>query len=93
MVPLENLEHEHAKSALQFIILLLTYVVDLLGDRHGVNFRQPARAQEFGLMERPGIKVVAFRRGAWLLPNNGSARCCLPRPQLKAMLSALSGSS
>ena len=93
MIPLEKVEHEHAKRALQFVILLLAHVVDLLGDRYGVDFRQPARAQEFGLTERPGIKVVAFRRGAVLSSEQRFDHRCFPRPQLKAMFSALSGSS
>ena len=46
MIPFEEMEHEHAERALKLVILLLAHVVDLLGDRRGVDFREPACAQE-----------------------------------------------
>ncbi len=94
MVPLEQMEHEDAQSALQFVRLLLAHVIDLLRDRRGVDFRQPAGAQKFGLTARPGVRIGLFR--------DGSLRCltdcaldhrCFSRPQLRATFSALSGSS
>src|ERR1700735_3530267 len=63
MVPLEEMEHEDAESALQFIILLLAHVIDLLRDRLGVDFREPAGTQKLGLTARPGIKISLFRGG------------------------------
>jgi hypothetical protein len=40
------------------VILLLPHVVDLLGERLGVNFVETARAQQLGLAQRPTVKVV-----------------------------------
>ena len=83
-----------AKRALEFVILLLAHVVDLLGDRDGVDFREPAGAQKLRLTHCPRIEVVAFGRGALLFPNHVSAhRLVSYRPQLSATFSALSGSS
>jgi hypothetical protein len=53
MVPLEQMEHEDADSALQFVILLLAHVIDLLRYCCGVDFREPAGAQKLGLTARP----------------------------------------
>ena len=63
MVPLEQMEHENAESALKFVILLLAHVIDLLRYRRGVDFREPAGAQKLGLTARPGIKISLFRSG------------------------------
>ena len=63
MVPLEQMEHEGAESALQFVILLLAHVIDLLRYCCGVDFREPAGAQKLGLMAGPGMKISLFRGG------------------------------
>jgi hypothetical protein len=70
MIPLEKVEHEHAKRAFQFVILLLPHVIDLLRDRCGVDFRDPAGAQKLGLPARPGVKIGLFRNGPLRLPTN-----------------------
>jgi len=63
MIPLKQMEHEHAKRALKLVILLLAHVIDLLGDRHGIDFGEPASAQEFGLTARPRVKIGPFAAG------------------------------
>ena len=96
MIPLEQMEHEHAKRALKLVILLLAHVVDLLGDRRGVDFGQPASAQEFGLTARPGVKIGLLRGGPLRLLTDAvfvMRLVSLQGPQLSATFSALSGSS
>jgi hypothetical protein len=58
------MEHEDTESALQFVILLLAHVIDLLRYCCGVDFREPAGAQKLGLTARPGIKIRPFRGGS-----------------------------
>src|SRR5277367_7096173 len=41
MVPLQEMEHQHAQRAFELVVLLLAHVVDLLGDGGGVNFGKP----------------------------------------------------
>ena len=95
MIPLEQMEHEHAKRALELVILLLAHVVDLLRDRCGVDLRKPASAQEFGLTARPRVKIGLLRGGPLrLLTDRGLGHGLVSlSPQLSATFSALSGSS
>ena len=96
MVPLEQMEHEHAQRAFQLVVLLLAHVVDLLRDRRGVDLREPAGAQKLGLTERPGVEIGLFRDGPLRLLTDrvpGHRLVSLKGPQLKATFSALSGSS
>ena len=62
VIPLEQMEHEGAKSPLQFIILLHADVIDLVRDPCGVDFRVPAVAQ-LGLTAGPGIEISLSRDG------------------------------
>ena len=95
MVPLEQMEHQDAESALQFVILLLAHVIDLLRYRCGVDFREPAGAQKLGLTARPGVKIGLFCGGPLRFFTNRALRPSLfpYGPQLRATFSALSGSS
>jgi len=88
------MEHQDAESALQFVILLLAHVIDLLRYCCGVDFREPAGAQKLGLTARPGIKISLFR--GWplrFLTDRAPDHRRFPISQLRATFSALSGSS
>ena len=61
MVPFQEMQHHDAESALEPVIFLLAHVVDLLGDRCGIDFREPAGAQKLGLTPGPRIKIGLFR--------------------------------
>jgi hypothetical protein len=63
------MQHHDAQSAFEPVIFLLAHVVDLLSDRDGIDFREPAGAQKLGLSHCPRIEVVPFGRGAVLFPN------------------------
>ncbi len=80
-----------ALSSLSYSFFAL--VVDLLGDRDGIDFREPASAQKVGLTHCPRIEIVPFCRRAVLFPDRALDHRCPQRPQLKATFSALSGSS
>ena len=85
-----------AKRAFQSVVLLLAHVVDLLGDRDGVDLREPAGAQKLGLTARPGVEIGLLRGGPLRLLTDrvpGHRLVSLQSPQLKATFSALSGSS
>ena len=73
MFPFQKMQHHDAQGALEPVVFFLPHVVDLLGDRDGINFREPAGAQKLGLTHSPRIEVLAFRRGARLFPNHVSA--------------------
>ena len=53
MVPLEQMQHHDAQCAFEPMVFFQTHVVDLLGDRDGVDFREPAGAQKRGLTHCP----------------------------------------
>jgi len=40
MVAVQRMEHYHAPSAFEPVIFFLTQVIDLLGDRDGVDLRK-----------------------------------------------------
>ena len=88
------MEHESAESALQFVILLLAHVIDLLRYCGGVDFREPAGAQKLRLTARPRVEIGLFRVGSSrLLKGRALGHLYPDRLQLSAIFSALSGSS
>jgi hypothetical protein len=42
MIPFEQMQDQHCESALQFVVLLVADVIELLGNVRGVDFRQAA---------------------------------------------------
>jgi hypothetical protein len=70
MIPFEQMQHHDAQRAFEPMVFFHAHVIDLLRDRDGVDFREPAGAQKLGLTHRPRIEVVAFRRRALLFPNH-----------------------
>src|SRR5580698_1413849 len=62
MIPFQKMQHHYAQSAFEPVVFFLARVVDLLGDRDRIDFRELTGAQKVGLTHGPRIKVSAFRR-------------------------------
>src|SRR6187455_207853 len=62
MIPFQQMQQDHAQRVLHLIVLSAPDVIELLGNVERIRLDDLAGAQQRGLLDCPGIKVLVVAR-------------------------------
>src|SRR6516162_3620650 len=60
MIPFEDMEQDDSQRALELVVLLVSHVIQFLGNIGRINLHNAARPQQGRLLHRPAVEVLVI---------------------------------